>query len=136
MPQLSPIALNDRSTPAVLHTFKPRDVTSGVATLVESTGVPIADRRITVSNVRTGNGRSKVTIKLALPVVADQVVNGVSQPTVIRTAYVETTFSFDQASSKAERGMASEFMAGLLMGEYSENADPIRPVIEDLESLY
>ncbi len=136
MPQFAPIAINDRNDPAVLHTFKPRGIANGVATWVESSGIPLGDKRLTVSSVRTGNGRTKVTLKLALPVVSDQVVNGVSQPTVVRTAYADCTFSFDAASSKLERGTASEFMCNLLMGAYSANADPIRPVIEDLEGLY
>ncbi len=132
MPQLNTITLGDRQDPAVLHDFIPKGIEGGVTTLVESTGIPVGDRKITVSNVRTGNGRTKVTIKMAIPVVQDQVVAGVNNPVLLRTAYAETVFSFDANSTKQERADISEQMTGLL----SSGIPLTKKVIEDLEGIY
>ncbi len=132
MPQLNTVTLGDRQTPAVLHDFVPRGIEGSVATLVESTGIPIGDRKITVSSTRTGNGRAKVTIKLAIPVVQDQVIAGVNNPVLLRTAYAETVFSFDASSTKQERADISELMTGLL----SSGIPMTKKVIEDLEGLF
>lgn len=100
--QFAPVALKDGA--AVVHTYNPRDITNGVATLVESTGVPIADKRLSISQSRVAaSGRTKVTMKLVVPIVQDVVVAGISKPTVVRTAYADLTFTFDSTSSVAER---------------------------------
>ena len=116
MPQLQNLVLLDRATPtAVSHTFIPRDVTGNVGTVVESTGTPIGDNRVNVSLTRTPTGRYKGQVKLTLPVVQNQTINGVVSPIVVRTAYADLNFTFDQASTEAERancvGMAAESLA-------------------------
>lgn len=88
---------------AVAHTFKPRGITGGVATLVESTGVPVADKELTVSAARTPNGAVKFTLKLMLPQVQDVEVGGITQPTAVRKAYGTVTLSADPRSTAAER---------------------------------
>jgi hypothetical protein len=113
MPQFAPTVLKDRASPRADHTFKPRDVTNGIATFVESTGVPIGERRLTYSRNRTAQGREKVSIKLAMPVVQNAVVGGVSKPTVVRTAYAELNFSFDGSSTQEERDEVVSFIHDL-----------------------
>lgn len=103
MPQLSNLVLTDRAATPVAHTFTPSNIKDGVGTVVESTGVPIGDSKFTISSQRTASGRHKITLKLSIPQVQTQTINGVSTPVVVRTAYAEATFSFDASSSEAER---------------------------------
>lgn len=128
MSQMQNLVLKDRLT--TNHTFVPRDVTGGVAAFVESTGVPIGERKVTCSTTRTASGRAKTTLKMTLPVVQDTVVNGVSKPVVVRTAYVDVVFSFDGTSNTGERHDSVSLLLDLLVANGVFNA------IKDLESLY
>lgn len=128
MPQLSNVVLKDRNATDV--TFKPRDANGGVALLVATTGVPIGDKRLTMSHTRTSNGREKTVIKLAVPVVQDVVVNGVSKPTVVRVAYADMTFTADGTSNTDERADILAMAADLLT-ETSTVA-----MVRDLETVY
>lgn len=112
MPQLTAAILKDSADAD--HTFSPNNVQGGVATLVESTGVPIGDKRLTIGQNTTQQGRRKVTVKLNLPVVQDAVVNGVTRPTVVRTTYVDLSFSFDGSSDTDERKDALAFIESLM----------------------
>lgn len=115
MPQLQNVVLADRETTPVNHTFVPRDIVNGVATVEESTGVPIGSNTISASLRKTPSGAHKVTLKGRFPVVQTQTINGVSTPVVVRTAYTELTFSFDSTSTEQERknviGMTEKSLA-------------------------
>jgi len=82
MPQLQNLVLTDRAATPVAHTFTPRDVVANVGTVEESTGVKIGDKTFSISCRKAANGRSKVTMKLAVPVVVNETINGVTVPTV------------------------------------------------------
>jgi hypothetical protein len=128
MPQLAAIVLTDGTDN---HSFNPKGVdNSGVATLVKSTGVPIADKRLTIARSRTSAGREKVTAKLTIPIVQDVVVAGVTRPTPVRTAYADITLSFDAASSTVERNDVREMLKSLL------GTTAIASIVDDLETLY
>lgn len=103
MPQLQNLVLMDRSATPVAHTFVPRSIEGGVATVVESSGIPIGDNRVTISTTRTAAGRYKVMLKYTFPTVANETINGVSSPRILRSEYVELSFSFDATSTEAER---------------------------------
>lgn len=127
--QFAPIVLTDST--GTTKDFVPRDITNGVATAIRSNGVPIADKRISISQSRTaGNGRAKVQVKLAIPVVQDVVVNGVSRPTVVRTAYADLTLTFDQTSNAAERADVRSYLYSFLVS----GTGPA--VIDGLDTLY
>lgn len=117
MPQLQSTVLKDRTTPTPIdHTFVPRDIRNDVGTVVETSGVPVGESRLSVSLRRTSqNGKYKAEVKLAVPVVANSVINGVTVPTVVRTAFADVTFTFDPLSSEAERnnivGMLADALA-------------------------
>lgn len=116
MPQLQNVVLKDRKSTPVDHTFTPRDIRDGVGTVIETSGVPVGNSRLSVSLVQTASsGRYKATVKLAVPVVATEVVNGVSSPVVQRTAYADLVFTFEATSSEAERndivGMLADALA-------------------------
>lgn len=130
MPQLTSLVLKDGAATPANHTFAPRDIVSGVATVIESTGVPVGDRRLSFALNRTQNGRVKVTMKMAIPVMQDQVVNGVSKPTVVRVAYSDITFSFDQTSSTQERKDVLALMASALGDAFTKG------IVADLQNAY
>jgi len=132
MPQLVPVVLTDRAPTPADHTFNPRDVSNGIVTLAESTGVPLAERRITLSQVRSASGRVRVTMKLAIPVVQDVIVNGVTRPTLVRTNYCDVTFNYDGTSSADERDDVVAFVNGL-----TEAANTMMSkYLVDLEGLF
>jgi hypothetical protein len=132
MPQLQSLVLTDRAATPVDHTYTPRDISGGVGAVVESTGVPIGDRRFTISLSRTAQNRYKPSLKLTLPVVQDETINGVTRPTVVRTAYVEVNFSFDQTSSEQERKDA----VGLIQSALDSDASLVNDTVVKLEGVY
>jgi len=127
--QFAPLVLKDRTGTDIV--FAPRDIANGVATHVNSTGVPIADKRLSYAQTRTaGNGRTKLSYKLAVPVVQDVNVGGVSRPTVVRSAYVDLTVTFDATSSVTERQDVRNMLLSFLGTEMAGRT------IESLETLY
>lgn len=116
MPQLANLVLTDRAATPVNHTFTPLDIQGGIGVVVESSGVPIGDRRcsITLSKTKTQSPRYKPSLKFVLPVVQDATVNGVTKPTVVRTSYVDITFNFPSDSSPQERKDAVAFAQSAL----------------------
>jgi len=123
MPQLAPITLTKGDGTAV--EFKPKNISAGVARLNAPTGVPIADPTLTMSTSQTAGGRTKVTFKLAVPVVQDNVVSGVSRPAVVRTAYADLVFSFDGSSTASERANILSFVSYM-------TAKDIQPLVSGL----
>lgn len=104
MPQLLPLVLQDQAATPASHTFNPRDIIDGVGSLVETTGVPLGNSIVTVSSKQSKTtAKWKSIVKIVVPVVATQVVNGVSTPVVVRTAYAELTFTFEPTSTAQER---------------------------------
>lgn len=132
MPALANVVLTDRETPPVNHTLTPRDIVNGVATVVESTGIPIGENRLALSLVRTQSGRYKPTLKFTFPVVQTETVNGVSKPVVIRTAYAEVSFNFDGTSSLQERKNA----VGLVYNSLNESKTVVDGLLTKLETVY
>lgn len=115
MPQLQNLTLTDRTpTTPVVHTFTPSDITGNVASVVESTGVPIGNSRVTLSLTRTAANKYKSVLKLTVPIVQTQTINGIALPTVVRTAYGELSFTFDQSSTELERNNVVGMMADAL----------------------
>lgn len=102
---------------AVNWVFKPVNVVGGEATFVKSTGVPLADQVAKIKVTRTTTGRVKVDLRLSIPVVQDMEVNGVTRPTIVRTAYYNATFSADSTSTTAERLELIELVNSLTGGD-------------------
>jgi hypothetical protein len=125
MSNFVPMVLKDHANVDV--TFSPRGITNGVATAVKSTGVPAADATFTVEVKQTVAGKRKVDLNFSLPVVQDMVVNGISKPTRVRTAYGKLTLVFDSASNTNERKDLRMALVSAL-----QNADVIIPAIDDL----
>jgi hypothetical protein len=132
MPQLTPLVLKDQKSPRVDHTFNPRGIDGGVTTLVESAGIPLGESRITFSQTRQTTGRVRALVKLAIPVVQDSTVNGITKPTVVRTSYVDMTFNFDGSSSMQERKDIVAFVNELTLATNS----PVQAYLVNLEGFY
>lgn len=132
MPQLANVVLTDRAATPVNHTFTPRDITGNVGTVVESTGVPIGDKRFTVSMNQTPNGKYKARLVLSVPVVELSVVNGVNIPKVTRTAIADVTFSFDATSTEQER----KDLVGMLASGLAPGVTLVNDTVTKLQGVY
>jgi len=128
MPQLNTVVITDNAGAA--HNFKPRNLSNGVATLVEGVGVPLGDRKLTVGLTRTAGGRNKPTIKIAMPVLKTETIGGNTVTSLLRTAYVDISFNFADDSTEQERkdlnGLAYNALADL----------SVNSVVTKLEDMY
>ena len=123
MPQLQNLVLTDRAATPVAHTFTPINIdANGVGTVAETGTVPVGEPKFSIQNKRV-NGRFKVTLKLSVPVVQTQTINGISTPTVVRTAYVDATFAFDGTASEQERKD--------IVGMFQSSLDPAKVLVND-----
>lgn len=132
MPQLQNLVLTDRATTPVSHTFVPREITNGVGAVVESSGVPVGDSRFTVSLRQTSSKKYVGVLKLAVPVVQNQTINGVTSPVVVRTAYAEATFTFDSTSTEQERKDA----IGMFYSSLAPTATLVNDTLVKLQGVY
>lgn len=132
MPQLQNIILADRAATPVNHTFTPLDIQSGVATVVESTGVPIGSNTVTASLRKTPSGGYKAVVKGRFPIVQTSTTNGVSTPVVVRTAYAEINFSFDATSSEQER----KDVVGMMSGTLGVSNTMLNDLLTKLQGIY
>lgn len=128
MSQLSTAVLKDNANAD--HSFNPQGVNGGIATLAESTGVPIGEKVITASRTKTSSGRVKVTFKVTIPVVQDVVLGGVSKPTIVRNAIADISFNFDGTSSTGERADTRALVSSLL------GHTMFKGMVENLDTLY
>lgn len=116
MPSLQNIVLKDRTTPTpVDHTLTPRDKQGPVGIVAEPSGIPIGDTKLTVSMRKTSTGKYKPELRLSVPVVIDETINGVVRKRVSHVAYANIDFTFDPLSTEAERnnvvGMLADSLA-------------------------
>lgn len=116
MPQLQSLVLTDRTpvTPVNL-TFVPQAIDAkGVGVVVNNGGTPIGEKRCSVSMTKRNN-RFHGEVRLQLPVVVTETINGVASPVVVRTAYATLAVTFDEKSTQQERddciGMMSSALA-------------------------
>lgn len=132
MPALTSLVLTDRESTPVNHTFVPDDRVGGVGVLVESTGVKLGDSKFTLSSRKTANGRHRATLKLEIPRVENAVIDGLSVPKVVRTAYATVELSFSDASTTQER----KNLVGMLEDSLKSAKTMVNAVIVDLEGIY
>lgn len=131
MPQLIAVSLNDRETTPVAHAFTPFDISSGVGYLVRSTGVPVGDEILTISSRKSG-ARRKNKLVLTVPVVQTQTINGISTPLVVRKAYAEVNFNFDETSTEQER----KNLVGMTANALAASQVMLDAVLVKLEGVY
>ena len=133
MPQLQNLILTDRATTPVNHTFTPDNIDpkTGVASVVEGSGVPLGSPKYTLLLKRV-NGRYKAQLRLSVPVVQNQTVNGIVSPVVVRTAYVDALFTFDGASSEQER----KDVVGMFQSSLDTSKVLVNDVLTKLQGVY
>jgi hypothetical protein len=129
MPALQNLSLDDRASAA--HAFTPRDVKNGVGLVVANAGVPAGEERLTISMKKSGS-RFRGNMSLAVPVVATETINGVSKPTVLRTAYVDVTVTFDETSTETERTN----IIGMLADALGTSKTLVHNTFVNLEGVY
>lgn len=126
------LVINDRAATPVAHTFSPDgDDANKVHVYSEKTGVPAGNPRFTASLAKS-NGKYRPKLRFQLPVVQTQVINGVSSPVVVRTAFVELNCTFDELSTDQERKDAIGFMANTLAAAQTQ----INDLLVGLSDIY
>lgn len=131
MPQLQQLVLTDRAATPVAHTFTPVDLQQNVGTVSERTGSPVADPIYSISNRRSGDN-FKVTIKMSVPVVQNETINGITRPIVVRSAYVQATFTFSKDSTKEERNN----VVGMFADSFGTGKTLVNDTLVKLEGVY
>jgi hypothetical protein len=126
------LVINDRAGTPVAHTYSPDgDDTNGVHLWSEKTSVPAGNPRFTASLKQSG-GKYRPSLRLQIPVVQTQVINGVSSPVVVRTAYVEVSATFDALSATQERADA----VGLMVNAMAAAQTQINDLLVNLSDVY
>ena len=124
MPALTTTVLKDRTTPTpVDHTFTPESIKDGVGQVIETSGVPIGNSRLSVSSRKLSTGKYKSEVRLAVPVVSSETINGITSPKILRTAFVSAQFTFDETSSEAERNN--------IVGMFADALSPSKTLVND-----
>jgi len=131
MPALQSLVLTDRAATPVNYTLTPRDVKDGTGLVVHSAGVPVGEKKLTVSMRKSGS-KYKGKLTLSIPVVVDQTVNGVVTPIVARTAYATLEVQFDNTSTTQERTN----LIGMLASGLATNKVLVHSAFVDLEGVY
>lgn len=131
MPQLQNLVLTDRAGTPVNHTFTPKGKPNGIAQVVKSDGVPIGDWIYTIGTRKSAD-RRKVTLKLAVPVVETQTVNGIDTPKIVRTSYVNMEFNFAATSTTQERAN----VVGMAASSLDASKVLVDSVLVDLEEVW
>lgn len=109
MPALQSVVLTDRATTPVNYTLVPTgelhkdgNSTIGRVAVADAVGNLLSEKVLTVGSRRTA-GRLRSTLRLAVPVVVSETINGVAVPRVVRVAYVNLDASFALDSTEQER---------------------------------
>lgn len=102
MPQASSITVNDRATTPVAQTFTPAGIQAENASFMRSAAT-LMGRAMFQLRSRKSGARYYKRVLFTVPVVADETVNGISVPKVVRMGLVDATFRFDETSTLQER---------------------------------
>lgn len=127
MAQLTSIVLNDGTADV---TFLPHEITSqNVARLRTNAETVIGAEELSVQARDAVNNR-RVTVKVTLPVVQNEVINGITTPKVVRQQIATVELSLPKTSIKGDRTRARNLIANALSNAL------IAAVIDSNESLY
>lgn len=127
MAQLTSIVLNDGTANV---TFLPHEITSqNVARLRTTAETVIGAEELSVQ-ARDAVSNRRVTLKVTLPVVQNEVINGITTPKVVRQQIATVELSLPKTSIKADRIRTRNLIASALSNAL------IAAVIDSNESLY
>lgn len=126
------LVVNDRAATPVAHTYTPDgDDKNAVHLYSEKTAVPAGNPQFTIA-LSKSSGKYKPSIRLKIPVVATQTINGVSTPVLVRTAFVSVDFTFDAYSTEQERADC----VGLLANSLAAGQTQINDLVVKLSDIY
>jgi hypothetical protein len=131
MPAIQDLVLTDRAGTPVDHTFTPHGIPNGVAVVVKTDGTPVGDWKFTVGTRKSAQ-RRRISLRLSVPVVATETINGVNSPKVVRTAYANVDFNFDVNSTTQER----DDLVGMLSSALDSGSTLVDKTVVDLEEVY
>lgn len=129
------VVLTDRASTPVNHTFVPSGwEAKDVAAFIESAsgGVPEGSSRLTASVRKTPSGNYKVVLKLDVPVLVTEVINGVSVNKVDLVNRAEISFNLSGRSTTAQRAN----LAGMSESALKSTQTLINDMIVNLASAY
>lgn len=127
MAQLSPIVLNDGTADV---TFVPYEIDSNnVARLRTASETAIGAFELSVQG-RDAVTNRRVTVKVSVPTVQTETVNGIATPKVVRKQIASVELSLPKTSLTADRVVIRSLIASALKDAL------IAAVIDSNESLY
>lgn len=128
------LVINDRAATPVAHTYTPDGDRDGVHIFSEKTSVPAGNPTYTIKlTPPSGTGRYyRASVKLVVPVVQTQTINGVTSPVVVRTAIVHFDTAFDKLSTDQERKDA----IGLMVNSLAASQTQINDLLVNLSDIY
>lgn len=106
MPSIAAITINDGATTPVSHIFAPIDVRDGVGELAErrASGSLIGENKLGLSTRRvSASKRDKSEVRIAVPKVVTETINGVAVDKVVGTSYIRIHADWDQHHTPEER---------------------------------
>lgn len=104
MPAKASLVLTDRAATPVAHTFVPYGVEGDAGGRYQkAAAAAIGDYIFSVNPRVTPNGRRKVDVKLSLPVLQTETINGISSYKVVRANRIVVSCDFANDSTLQER---------------------------------
>lgn len=126
------LVITDRALTPVNHTYSPAGQdANGVHVFTEKTATPVGNPSFTARLVRSKD-RYKATLRLAVPVVATQTINGVSAPVVVRINYIEVSTSIDGMATDQER----KDLIGLMASALAPTQTMINDMLVNVTDIY
>lgn len=117
MPSITSLVLTDRQSTPVNFTLLPNGKAGegiGVVVVPDSTGAIISETRFSLGTRRAAK-RVKSTLRLRVPVMVNETINGITTPIVARESFVDCTFNHSVDSTEAERNNVMGLFASALL---------------------
>lgn len=134
MPGIALVTAFDAEPTPIQHTFLPDGIRHDpdIAFWRNAGAGPTAvhHEKLSLSWSVTSAGKQKARMKFEVPVVADEVINGVSTPRVVRRAIFDGTVTFDLTSTQQERDNFIEMLTTLMQ------RDQLLDTMKDGEALW
>lgn len=132
MPQATSFTVQDRAGTPANHTFNPAgEATDGSWIFTETAATKVGERRFHIG-IRKSGENYKVRVLFADPVVGTEVINGISNPKVLRTSYADVTFTFSDKSDLQAR----KDTVGMFANSLASSQAMVDAVLTKLEALY
>jgi hypothetical protein len=132
MPQATTITIDDRESSPVAHVFTPSgEDANGVWQFLNNAIEETVGRESLTIGLKRGT-RNRVQMRLTLPVMATETINGVSNPTIVRYNRATVEFTFDENSSLQER----KNTIGLTYNALAASQTAIDSVLTNVEDFY